>query len=174
MYLPFFLRLLWTKVLKTVLHFSCMEPKFDSKQDSKKTFPLLSEITNKLLNIKNWFQKIVSTLYSNVRHRTETCYPFYDIRIALICNEWHIVRWQYYHSLTPLLVRFVTAGYAVRPTFKFAIHIDGFHGPNIISDSYFPVKTWQTSAKYIPLLGMLTMGYFKSRVREFMRWEWKK
>ena len=44
------------------------------------------------------------------------------------------------HSLTPLLVRFVTAGYAVRAPFKFSIKVDMYPRPNIILDSYFPVK----------------------------------
>ena len=36
-----------------------------------------------------------------------------------MCNGWHILRGQFCHSLTPLLVRFVTAGYAVWARFKF-------------------------------------------------------
>ena len=43
-------------------------------------------------------------------------------------------------SLTPLLVRFVTAGYAVWAPFKFSIKVDMYPRPNIILDSYFPVK----------------------------------
>ena len=48
------------------------------------------------------------------------------------------------HSLTPLLVRFVTAGLAVRAPF---------------ASTPIPVKTWQTSAKY-PSAGNANHGIF--------------
>ena len=53
--------------------------------------------------------------------------PFYVIRIARMCNGWHIVRGQFCHPLTrSAVIRFVTADYAVRASFKFLSKSIGF------------------------------------------------
>ena len=53
--------------------------------------------------------------------------PFYVIRIARMCNGWHIMRGRFCHSLTHSAVsRCVTAGYAVRAPLEFSSKSLGF------------------------------------------------
>ena len=65
-------------------------------------------------------------------------------------------------SLTSMLFPFITAGYAVRVPFKFSIQIDGLSTGQ--TSIWIHIFLWPN----IPLLEMLTMGYFKSRVRASM------
>ena len=78
------------------------------------------------------------------------------------------------HSLIPLLIQFVAASYAVQAPFKFSSKLIGFPWAKHSFGFIFSCENLTDIGHNIPLLGMLIMGYLKSRVRASMRCVWEK